>query len=171
MQLSIEQSSAKDVNTILAFYDFARQYQSLVFPENVWPVFKTQLITDEIKRHHQWKLLGDGKIVCVWAITNNDPLIWGKKDADAALYIHRIATHLDYRGFHFVSHIVNWAKTYALAQNIEYLRLDTCGYNTRLIAHYKKCGFVFLGAAQLENSVGLPEHYQNADICYFELKL
>ena len=171
MELSVHQSTLKDRETIFELYNLARQYQTNVFPDNVWPIFDNQMVVDEIKNQKQWKLLVDDSVACVWAITSSDPLIWGDKDSDTAIYIHRIATNPMYRGFNFVSHIVNWAKSYAKTNTINYIRLDTCGYNKRLIAHYKKCGFRFIGTAQLENSDGLPEHYHNAVVCYFEIKL
>ena len=171
MELSVEKSVLEDRATIFELYHFARQYQTTVFPDNVWPIFDNQMVLDEINNQQQWKILVGDTVACVWAITSSDPLIWDKKDTDAAIYIHRIATNPEYRGYNFVSHIVNWAKSYAKTNNVDYIRLDTCGYNKRLIAHYKKCGFRFIGTAQLENSVGLPEHYHNADVCYFEIKL
>jgi hypothetical protein len=48
----------------------------------------------------------ENQIACVWAITFNDAEIWEER----AIYIHRIATHSDFRGHNFVKIIVDWAK-------------------------------------------------------------
>ena len=49
--------------------------------------------------------------------------------------------------------------------------MDTCGENKRLISHYESCGFEYLGLRKLKNTTELPLHYQNADVCFFEIQL
>ncbi|MFZ3052221.1 MAG: GNAT family N-acetyltransferase [Sulfuricurvum sp.] len=55
----------------------------------------------------------DDQIACIWATTFSDLQIWGKRDLDPALYIHRIATNPDFRGNKFVAQIVACAEQYA----------------------------------------------------------
>ncbi len=110
-------------------------------------------------------------IACIWAITFSDPDIWEHSNGDSAIYIHRIATHPEYRGQNLVSLIVEWAKTYCAERKIAFIRMDTCGNNQKLIGHYTKCGFDFLGMAKLRNTTALPAHYKDADVCFFEIKL
>ena len=113
----------------------------------------------------------DNSIACIWAVTFTDAESWGKKNSDPSIYIHRIATNPHFRGQNFVSTIVSWAKEYALQNNKKHIRLDTCGDNTKLITHYCNAGFKFLGIKKLKDSKGLPKHYENADVCYFEIAL
>lgn len=167
----ISYSSLKDIKEIFRLYHLATEFQKVTFPENQWPQFERELIEKEILEKRQFKLLIDDEIACVWAITFSDPEIWEEKNTDPALYIHRIATNPNFRGGNFVSVIVDWAKEFAVAHQKQYVRLDTCGHNTRLISHYEKCGFKFLGMKALKNSEGLPAHYEDADVCYFEIKL
>ena len=115
------------------------------------------------------KLIINGEIACVWAITYNDPEIWEDDDGESFIYIHRIATNPDFRGNNFVQIIVDWAKDFA--KNKKSIRMDTCGENRKLIQHYQNCGFDFLGIRKLKSASNLPAHYQNADVCYFEIKL
>jgi hypothetical protein len=49
--------------------------------------------------------------------------------------------------------------------------MDTVGENHKLIEHYTACGFEFLGLSQLTNTDGLPQHYHNAVVSLFELKV
>lgn len=169
--MTISYSSLQDIEEIFRLYALATEYQKLKFPLNQWPQFKLNLVEREILEKRQFKLLVDGKIACIWAITYSDPEIWEERNNDPSIYIHRIATNPDFRGENFVSKIVDWARGYALLNEKKFIRLDTCGYNERLIAHYKKSGFDFLGMKKLKVSTGLPEHYQNADVCYFQIKL
>ena len=117
------------------------------------------------------QLIIDGKIACVWATTFTDPLIWEEKNIDPSVYIHRIATNENYRGKNFVLNIVDWAKTYAVGNDKKFVRLDTTGFNEKLIAHYTKCGFTFLKLTKLKDTNSLPAHYHNADISLFELEV
>lgn len=164
----ITNSQAQDIDEIFRLYQLATDFQRLTFPDNQWPKFKRELIIGEIAEGRQFKLLIDGQIACIWAITFSDPQIWSNDDGHS-LYIHRIATNPDFRGNNFVKIIVDWAKVFAKEK--QYIRMDTCGNNQNLIQHYQNCGFDFLGIKKLKDASGLPEHYQNADVCYFEIQL
>ncbi len=171
MSFKILNSTSQDFQTILDLYETARKLQQKVFPEVVWPKFENQLITDEINNSKQWKLIIDNKIACIWAITYSDEQIWEQLNNQPAIYIHRIATNPDFKGLNFVEKIVTWAKRHAKLKNKKFIRLDTCGNNLKLIKHYKKNGFDFLGITNLKNTNNLPKHYHNAPVCRFEIKL
>ena len=169
--MKITNSNAADIDEIFQLYAMASAYQKT---KNVvvWPNFERQLVEKELAENRQWKLIIDNQIACVWAITFNDPEIWEERDADAAIYIHRIATNPDFRGHHFVKIIVDWAKTYAKEIHKDYVRLDTLGNNTGLIKHYTSAGFDFLGLFELQSTAGLPQHYQDTKgCCLFQIKL
>jgi len=167
--MKIVNSTEIDISEIFRLYKLATAFQKEKFPENQWPEFDKTLIEEEIAENRQFKLLIDNEIACVWAITYSDPEIWKDDDGVSALYIHRIATNPSFRGHNFVKIFVDWAKDFA--KDKKYIRMDTCGENVKLIQHYKNCGFSFLGIKKLKNSVNLPSHYHNADVCYFEIKL
>ncbi|TDG36812.1 GNAT family N-acetyltransferase [Pedobacter changchengzhani] len=167
----ITNSTVADVPEIFRLYDLATEYQKLTFPGNQWPKFDRKLITNEVLEDRQFKLLIEEKVACIWAITYSDPQIWEEKDQNDAIYIHRIATNPEFRGNNFVKAIVDWAKPFAEEQNKRFVRLDTCGKNDRLIKHYENCGFNFLGINKLKDASELPLHYQNADVCFFEIEL
>ena len=164
-------SILEDLPEIFRLYNLATDYQRKHFPGNVWPEFDPDLITQEILENRQFKILIDGKIACVWAITFNDAQIWEEKENNDAIYIHRIATNPEFRGRNFVKTIADWSREFAKAQHKKFVRMDTCGENTVLINHYKNCGFNFLGMHKLKDSSQLQAHYQNAKVCFFEIEL
>jgi ribosomal protein S18 acetylase RimI-like enzyme len=169
--MKIENSVTTDIDEIFRLYGIASVYQKI---KNVvvWPDFDRQLVERELKENRQWKLLINGQIACVWAITFNDPEIWEERDQDAAIYIHRIATNPDFRGNNLVGILVEWAKEYALSINKDFVRLDTLGNNVKLIEHYTTNGFDFLGIFDLKSTAELPIHYQTTEgCCLFEIKL
>ncbi len=167
----IENSSPDDIGEIFRLYRLATEYQKIKFPANQWPDFDPAMVANEIRENRQYKLLIDSNIACVWAVTHSDPEIWQEKNADPSVYIHRIATNPDFRGDNYVKIIVDWAKEYCYQNKLSFIRLDTCGHNEGLIKHYTSCGFVFLGIHKIKDSTGLPSHYIDADVCYFEIAL
>jgi ribosomal protein S18 acetylase RimI-like enzyme len=169
--MTIKNSTAEDITVIFRLYKIASEYQKAKQSVVVWPNFKKQLVETEIDENRQWKLLIDGEIACVWATTFTDEQIWEELNADAAIYIHRIATNPNFRGKNFVLHIVEWAKIYAKTMGKDFIRLDTLGNNTKLIEHYTGAGFTFLGMFNLKNTAGLPDHYHGQPVCLFEIKL
>ena len=169
--MEIENCILIDADNILSLYESARQLQ-IKKEMVVWPIFEKDFIEKEIKEQRQWKLVIDKKIACNWAITFADKQIWGEKDKNDAIYIHRIATNPDLRGNRFVDKIVEWTREYATKKNKRFIRLDTLGNNTGLIHHYTSAGFQFLGMFELTNTEGLPGHYQKEkNCCLFEIDL
>ncbi len=169
--MKIKNSTISDIESIFKLYEIATTFQRKIFPANQWPIFSRALVETEIKENRQWKLLIHGQIACIWAITFSDPQIWEESNVDSAIYIHRIATNPNYRGQNFVSIIVEWAKNYSADKQVSFIRMDTCGNNRKLIGHYTKCGFDFLGMTKLKNTTSLPSHYEDANVCLFEIKL
>jgi ribosomal protein S18 acetylase RimI-like enzyme len=169
--MKIENSSINDIPEIFRLYRIASDYQRAKKTVVVWPEFEKQLVETEVSEQRQWKLIIDGQIACVWATTFSDEQIWEERDADAAIYIHRIATNPEFRGHNFVSIITEWAKVHAKNIGKDYVRLDTLGNNVKLIKHYTDAGFDFLGMFDLKDTSDLPAHYQGVPACLFEIKL
>lgn len=169
--MKIHNSISQDLADIFRLYALATEYQKTIFPENTWPTFERELVETEIQENRQFKMIIDDQIACVWAITFTDPQIWEERNKDPSIYIHRIATNPDFRGQQFVAEIVKWASGYAKYHQKKFIRLDTCGNNQKLIKHYTNSGFDFLGMVRLKNADELPSHYQDADVCLFEIPL
>ncbi len=169
--MTIKNISIADIDKVFDFYKTASKYQKSKKTVVVWPDFNREMVQTEIEQNRQFKLLINNKIVCIWAVTFSDEQIWEEKNKDRAIYIHRIATHPNFRGNNFVQKIVSWAKIYAEKKKLQYIRLDTLGNNTKLIQHYKNAGFDFLGMHTLQNTSDLPEHYKEAPVCLFEIDL
>jgi len=168
--MKIINSTPDDIDEIFRLYKIASDYQKTKYIVH-FPEFERELVETEIKEKRQWKISIDNNFACIFATTFSDPLIWEEKDKGDSVYIHRIATNSDYRGNNFVGDIVVWAKGYAKENNKKFIRLDTVGDNKKLIEHYKKCGFTFLGLKELINTKGLPEHYNLGTIALFEITL
>lgn len=168
--MKIINSELKDIPEILGLYEQARSFQK-VKGAVLWPEFDLKLIETEISENRQWKIVIGNEIACVWAITFSDPEIWGDKNADPSLYIHRVATNAKFRGQHFVEKMVDWAREYAKTIAKEFVRMDTVGENKGLIQYYQKCGFEFLGFTRLGAAGTLPAHYHHATVSLFQMSV
>jgi len=168
--MEIQNSLIEDIDFILDLYKSATAYQKERFISH-WPEFDREMVINEIVEKRQWKMIIDSEVVCIWATTFSDPLIWEDKNIDPSVYIHRITTNPNFRGKGLVKKIVEWSKHYATQNEKNFVRMDTVGENHKLIEHYTACGFNFLGLCQLTNTDGLPQHYHNAVVSLFELKV
>ncbi|HEY1024527.1 MAG TPA: GNAT family N-acetyltransferase [Sphingobacteriaceae bacterium] len=166
----IANSTPEDIGTIFHLYDEAVKFQKTVFNKQ-WQGFDRDLIEQEIAENRQWKIVIDGRVACIFAITFSDPLIWKEKDQDPSIYIHRIVTNPSFRGGAFVKEIVKWAKVYAKSIDKQYIRMDTWGDNLKLREYYVSCGFEYLGITVMENTAGLPKHYEGLSLSLFQIEV
>lgn len=172
MQNSIQvlHSLLSDIDTIFEFYDLAIEHQKKVSPKQ-WQGFSRELVMHEITESRQYKILVDGTVAAIFAVTYSDPQIWPGKDDEAAVYIHRIVTHPNFRGYGFVKVIIDWAKAYSKNMPLDYIRMDTWADNQRLLKYYTGCGFNHVGNIKIEPNSGLPKHYEGITLNLFEIKL
>jgi ribosomal protein S18 acetylase RimI-like enzyme len=169
--MQIEKCILSDVDNIYHLYEHARNTQR---ERNVvvWPHFDKEVLSQEVEESRQWKIVSHDKMICNWVITYNDPEIWGDKDNNNSIFIHRLCIDRAMRGHRLLDEVVSWARKFAAAQGKQYVRLDTLGNNTGLIKHYTSAGFDFLGISILEDTANLPAHYQDEpQCCLFEIDL
>lgn len=165
--MKIENSDLNDVSKIIELYRLATIFMKSK-QQVAWPEFAQEMIIEEIDELRQWKILIDDEIACIWATALNDELIWGDKNNEPSVYIHRITSNPKFRGQNFVKHIVDWADNYCRENHLQYVRMDTVGLNKALIGHYENNGFQFLGTKALSNVDELPEHYSKGPVCLFQ---
>ena len=168
--MEITQSSSDDIGQILSLYDAATALQA---SKNMtqWPKIDRGIIEGEISEGRQWKMVHQGQIVCVWVVAFEDPQIWGERSNQPSVFINRIANHPEFRGRGFVGKIVDWAKSLYSGGSIQFIRLDTVGYNEGLIQVYTSHGFTLLDPVELEDTTGLPSHYNDGKVYLFEIEL
>jgi ribosomal protein S18 acetylase RimI-like enzyme len=168
--MKIINSSISDIETIFSFYDNAVVFQKTKFDKH-WLAFDHQMVEKEIEECRQWKMMDGDEVVCIFAITYDDPAIWKEKNNDPSIYIHRIVTHPNHHGKKHVSQIIEWAKIHAKDNNKSFIRMDTWGDNQRLIDYYVECGFTFMGTTTPERNGSLPKHYSAIFLSLFEIIL
>ncbi|HWA34477.1 MAG TPA: GNAT family N-acetyltransferase [Cyclobacteriaceae bacterium] len=169
--MKISQCTPADADAILELYNAATALQTSK-KVVAWPIFTRDFIAKEISEGKQYKLVVNNEIASNWSVFHEDKEIWGERDNGDSIYIHRICTHPKHRGNNYMKTIIDWCRQHATDLGKEYVRLDTLGNNTRLIALYQSVGFNFLGILRLENVEGLPDHYHKEPNCaMFEMKV
>lgn len=166
----IEKSLPTDLEIILGIYRDAVKYQKEK-GYNLWPEFEKALIEKEIKEQHHYKITEAGKIACVFSVLYNDPIIWKEKDKDPAIYLHRIATNLNFKGKNMMQLITNWAHEHATQHDKKFIRMDTWGDNENLKNYYTNYGFKHMGQVNLPENHELPSHYWGSTLSLFEIKI
>jgi len=168
--MQIINGTPADIGIIFSLYDAGTILQKKVAQKH-WLGFDRRLIEEEIQEKRLWKIVAGNQIVCVFSIAFEDPYIWQEKDKDPSIYIHRIATHPDFRGNGYVKNIVEWARTYAANNGKEFIRMDTGSGNDKLNSYYVSCGFNYLGIVATEDTPELPAHYKGGTSSLFEIAL
>lgn len=170
LEMEFLNSTREDLAVIFELYDAAIAHQKAVSGQH-WLPFDPQTVALEIAEGRQWKIMIDGQVACVFLTTFSDAAIWGEKDADPSIYLHRIVTNPAFRGRNFVQKIVDWAKVYAKAAGKKYVRLDTWSDNLKLKELYLRCGFQFLGIEKPADPAALPKHYSTITLSMFEMSI
>ena len=168
--MQILNSTTDDLVTIFELYDAAIVHQKAVSNMH-WLPFDIPMVEAEVAQKRQWKIVVEGQVACIFLVAYSDPAIWGEKDADPSIYLHRIVTNPAFRGRNFVAEIVRWASAHGNLLNKKYIRLDTWAGNLRLKEHYMQCGFRFLGNAPPADPAALPSHYSGILLGFYEIEL
>ena len=163
-------SKIDDIDVIFELYDYATTFQKKV-GTNSWKGFERTMIEDEIAAQRHFVIRDENQISATFVLTFSDPIIWKEADNDPSVYIHRIATHPDFRGRNYVQKIVNWTKEYAKNEGKKFVRLDTTSGNEPLNQYYIKCGFTYKGNSEIEWTNELPEHYKDGSFALFEIEI
>ena len=168
--MEILSANEGDFSIIFDLYDKAIEFQKTVFDKH-WLGFDTDLVRQEIDENRLWKILEGDATACIFSVAYEDPIIWGEDSGDSAMYIHRIVTNPEFRGRGYVKAIVEWARTHAYENALQYIRMDTWGDNLKLKDYYTGCGFEYRGVVTPAESPTLPKHYSGITLGLFEIDL
>lgn len=155
----------------MSFFKAAVEYQQQKGYQ-LWPEFEPSLIIAEQQAGLHWKIVRDGKVVCIFSIAYTDPVIWGKESIqDKAIYLHRIAVDPNSKGLRSMELIRDWAIEHAKQKGLDAVRMDTWGENLNIREYYISCGFPYIGQTILSIPNDEPEHYGGNLLSLFEIKL
>ena len=164
-------STLQDIDFIFQLFDSAIAYQRKK-GYDLWPQFSRDIIEAEIAEKRHWKIVEDGKTICIVSVVYEDPIIWGEdRNKQASVYLHRITTNPDFKGKGIMNAIREWAIQHAKENNKQFVRMDTWGKNENLRNYYINCGFPYIGQQYLQEAEELPKHYGGAELSLFETEV
>ncbi len=168
--MEIRRTTPSDIEIMRKLWNHAIKFQQEGgYP--VWPEFPERLIFKEMDQGLHFKLIAGDRILCYFSISMNDTLVWGDKDNNDAIYIHRGVTAPEYRGLGLTRFVFEWARVKARLLGRKYIRIDAWGSNKHLIDYYVRAGFKLAGYRQMGESPELMEHYSNLNLALFETEV
>lgn len=168
--MEIINCTAEDIPLMFSFYDMAREHQQKK-SEQHWAAFDPEVVKKEVAAGQQWKIMEGNDIACIFLAIYDDPHIWGARNADPSIYIHRIVTHPAFRGRNYTARIVEWAKNHGRKTGKKFIRMDTWGDNPALIAYYQQQGFRLLGIITPDVKGDLPVYYNCITLALLEINI
>jgi ribosomal protein S18 acetylase RimI-like enzyme len=137
----------------------------------VWSAIDQPALRADIEQGLHYKITAGPDLLCIFSVLYRDPLIWGEREQDDAIYLHRVVANPAFKGQQQFAKVLAWARQQAARQQRRFVRLDTWADNHRIIEYYRSFGFVLLGEATTPDSPGLPMQNRNLRVALLELPL
>lgn len=168
--MKVDVATPADLPAIRSAYADGRAKQSTIGAPP-WPEFPDDAILAEINSGALHTVFDGESFVGVFTAIFNDKEIWGARERDAHIYLHRIARSSSYRGAGLVDAVIAWAIARAEARGLEGLRLDTWGSNDKLLDYYGKRGFTLVEVRRIPIDSPLAENYRGNSFALLERPL
>jgi len=95
--VTIVPTEPRDLAIVQELFELAIQYQRARSGDS-WRGMDRPLIEREIADELHWKGLEAGQIAFFFSIAFTDALVWGERDREASIYLHRVVTNAAFRG-------------------------------------------------------------------------
>ncbi len=170
LDYTIEHTTYADLTTASQLFESAIAYQrENGFP--IWGEFTRNMLKEFIEEKVQYKIIINAEIAMIFNATYSDKIIWRGYDQTNAVYLHHVAVNSKYKGLNLMSVVVQWSLTHAAEKQLPFLRLDTWGSNTGLIAYYQNLGFRLVEFFTTPPVPEIPEYYWGLELALFEMPI
>ena len=169
-EITIINTTEKDLDKVFDLFEQAMTLQGKN-GYKVWNNIDKDCLKKDIENKLQFKIQGEGEILCLFSVQYNDPFIWRERDKNDAIYLHRIVVNPNFKGQRQFEKILTWASQLALQKNRSYLRMDTWADNPKIIEYYKSFGFRLIETYRTTDAAELPVQNRNLNVVLLELDL
>lgn len=163
-------TTKEDLDEILWLFEQAMDLQGKN-GYKVWSGIDKIALEKDIENGLQYKIVSDNYILCIFSIQHNDPFIWGDKDQNDAIYLHRIVVHPNFKGQRQFEKVLNWTKNFARKKNLKFVRMDTWADNEKIIDYYRSFGFEFVEYYTTTDAPELPIQNRDLNVALLEMVL
>jgi ribosomal protein S18 acetylase RimI-like enzyme len=157
MRYLIFPATPADYDSVMAIYDDTARWL-LSMGHTYWEYPQPEWFKENIKRniaggHVFLYRLDDGSLAGIIRVVWVDPVMW-PNDAPNAGYVHGLAVYRHLKGQGIGVALLDWAKSYILAHEKHYLRLDCAASNHTLRQYYETLGFKFIDEFAYKDYLG-----------------
>lgn len=168
--MEIRNTTADDRSMVRWLFKEAMTLQG-VRGHKVWSVLDHEGLERDLQNGLQYKMVEGDAIMGVFSIQYSDPYIWGDRDRDDAVYLHRIVVHPRSKGQRLFEKVLDWAMAHALEHGRAFVRMDTWADNAKIIAYYQFFGFELVGHHRTDDNPELPVQNRNLEVALLEMKV
>ena len=165
--MNVELASLDDLPGIQAAYTEGRRRQR-ERGNVVWPEFSDASLRAEVRARKLFRVAHGDEMVGTFAITYEDPVVWGERERGAHVYLHRIARGPSGASRGLLSCIVGWACAHSRELRREGIRMDTAAESRQLVEYYEQTGFVVVDRRVIADP-SLPAHYDGREVALLEM--
>ena len=159
-----------DLHFIYWLFDEAIAYQQRnQYP--VWPAYDKNVLAKDIEQKHQFKILIDSAIACIFSISYSDQIVWRERDRGQAIYLHRVVVNPQFKGRKLFKKVLAWGIQNAVKKELTFVRMDTWADNPTIIEYYQSFRFKIIDYYTTPNTPELPIQQRNNDIVLLEYKI
>ncbi|ULQ51984.1 GNAT family N-acetyltransferase [Flavihumibacter fluvii] len=169
MNYTITNAAVNDLPVVYQLFE-----EAILFQERNnyigWKSYDKEFIQSDIQNGLLFKIINaEDVIACIFSICYSDSLIWRDKEKGDAVYLHRIVLNRQFAGERIFKKVLEWARGFAAAKKLKYIRMDTWAENEKLIGYYKSHGFSFIENYTTADTVELPVQHRNLNVALLEL--
>jgi len=168
--IKIVHTTNGDLNTVLDLFESTMKLQGKN-GYKVWERIDEEGLKKDIEKGFQYKIVSEQDVLCIFSIQYNDPYIWRERDKNDAVYLHRIVVNPKFKGQKQFEKVLHWAKQFAKAHHLSYVRMDTWADNKKIIEYYESFGFKIIENYKTNNTSELPIQNRNLNVTLLELQL
>ncbi len=169
-RIRIEDVRPEDLPLVHWIYEEAILYHKRM-RYNVWKGYDKEVLALETRNGLLHKLLVNDEIALVFSAIYSDKLLWGDRDQDDAVYVHRLAVNPEFRGKRLFVYVFDWLLKEAKQKGRKYLRLDTWGDNPKMIAYYESFGYQSFNYHKSGDDPDLPSPHRNMFFILMEYEI
>ena len=137
----------------------------------VWRGYDKAVLDKDRAEKRQYKIMIDGEISFLFSVCYSDEFVWRERNAEPAIYMHRMVVNPKYKGRKLAKTAFDWAKEEAFKKGIKRIRLDTWADNPQIIDYYKSFGFNFVEYFSTPDTPDLPLQQRGNEVILLEMRL
>jgi len=168
--LRIVKTTLEDFPEVRKLFEMTKTHQQKA-GYKVWEEIDYSDVQKEIANSNQHKIVVADAMAGIFSVQYEDAFIWGVRDKQDAIYLHRIVIEQSHQGQRLFENLLAWAKGHAKGKGRRFVRMDTWADNARLIRYYQSFGFERVDEVTTGNNPELPIQNRNLNVVLLQFEV